>query len=1016
MTEDSASGRAPTVGTELGGYRIESLLGRGGMGVVYRALDLALDRNVALKLLAPELAEDVAFRERFHRESRLAAALDHPAIVPIYDAGEVAGQLYIAMRLVEGTDLKRLLAEGGTLEPERAVELLQPIADALDAAHERGLVHRDVKPSNILIDERGHSYLADFGLSRRLADAGDLVGDGMTLGTIDYVSPEQIRGEELDGRADLYSLGCILYECLAGRPPFAGSDTVVVFAHLEEDPPALSNADVVVRKALAKNPGDRYQSGRELIQAAREQLGLVDRGRSPWLLAAVVISVAVMAVVVLAAILARGPGGAKADPNADTLSRIDPKTNEITTTMRVGNQASGVSATDSHVWVANYADGTIWRIDPETKATVKIPVSGSPTGVAAGTSVVLVANGPEHDIASIDPDTASVRFVRPLTGNTAGTPQVAVDPQDDAPRFADGAEGVYADLYDASAPTDPIPTFDIPRDESNVLSAYRTFSDMAVDRRHVWVLGDAFGRSVWRSRSGSDAAVITTISLPFVPGAIAAGDGGVWVTSLLGDTISRIDPDTGALVATVRVPAGVTDLAVGNGVVWVASSAARVISRIDPKTNRVVARIPTEGTPTAIAVGPKDVWLTTTAPDPIVPEGVIGIGVIADCSGPVGAWYEQSLAGAELPLLDRGGRRGGANAGGIVGARIAGKPVHLALGCADGTGTSALREARRLVEQVGVRVLVGPTRADEQLALAEYAQRRPDVVFVNTAAGQQLRPPPNVFSFTLDGAGWAAGLGAYAYKKLGWRTAVTVTDFDDPSFNWAQAAGFAAEFCSLGGTIAGHVAVPPNSQEYATTVAPIPTKGVDGIFAAAGQSTVLTLARSYPGFRGRLSKKLLVGALGSPALKDLDQEAWGIAEGIPWLSEGERRYRYGVDLAKYFPARFPSLGFFDITYRDAMTAVVTALARTGGDLSGNAEALRRALADLTLHSPLGRIRLDADRQAIGTSRLVRFPESTIVRRVAGIEHTYDGYFSADDPAPSTATPTCKHGDPPPWAR
>src|SRR2546427_1638425 len=157
-----ATGGEPSVvvGTELAGYRIESLLGRGGMGVVYRARDLALERNVALKLLAPELAEDVRFRERFHRESRLAASLDHPAVVPIYDAGEVAGRLYIAMRLVEGTDLKRLLAGEGPLDAERALPLLGQVADALDAAHERGLVHRDVKPSNVLIDGRGYVYLA----------------------------------------------------------------------------------------------------------------------------------------------------------------------------------------------------------------------------------------------------------------------------------------------------------------------------------------------------------------------------------------------------------------------------------------------------------------------------------------------------------------------------------------------------------------------------------------------------------------------------------------------------------------------------------------------------------------------------------------------------------------------------------------------------------------------------------------------------------------------------------------
>src|SRR5437773_948653 len=207
------------VGTELAGYRIESLLGRGGMGVVYRAHDLALDRHVALKLLAPEFAGDVRFRERFLRESRLAASLDHPAIIPIYDAGEVAGQLYIAMRLVEGTDLKRLLAESGPLEPGRALGLLEQVAEALDEAHERGLVHRDVKPSNVLVDERGHCYLADFGLSRRLAERDD-PSRGRTVGTADYVAPEQIRGEEVGPAADVYSLGCVLYECLTGGPPF----------------------------------------------------------------------------------------------------------------------------------------------------------------------------------------------------------------------------------------------------------------------------------------------------------------------------------------------------------------------------------------------------------------------------------------------------------------------------------------------------------------------------------------------------------------------------------------------------------------------------------------------------------------------------------------------------------------------------------------------------------------------------------------------------------------------------
>jgi tetratricopeptide (TPR) repeat protein/predicted Ser/Thr protein kinase len=266
------------IGSELAGYRVEALLGRGGMGVVYRALDLALDRPVALKILSPELAEDVRFRERFLTESRLAASLDHPNIVPVYDAGEVGGELYIAMRYVEGSDLKRLLA-GGPLAKERAVALVSQVARALDAAHERGLVHRDVKPSNVLIDEREHVYLADFGLSRRLGEAGAALGVAQSLGTVDYVSPEQIRGEQADGRADLYSLGCLLYECLAGKPPFVrSSDAATLFAHLEEEPPGLPQLDKVMSTALAKEPDDRYQSGHELVEAARWPVFAEERG------------------------------------------------------------------------------------------------------------------------------------------------------------------------------------------------------------------------------------------------------------------------------------------------------------------------------------------------------------------------------------------------------------------------------------------------------------------------------------------------------------------------------------------------------------------------------------------------------------------------------------------------------------------------------------------------------------------------------------------------------------------
>lgn len=265
------------VGGELGGYRIESLIGRGGMGVVYLAEHRRLERQVALKVLAPELAGSEEFRERFLQESRIAAGLNHPNVIPIHDADEADGVLFIAMRFVDGENLGQLLAREGPLPPARALALVSQVAGALDAAHARGLVHRDVTPRNVLIAEGDHAYLTDFGLSKRLSGTGPGTAPGEFLGTIDYVAPEHIVGEEIDGRADVYSLGCVLFECLAGEPPFARDrDVAAIFAHLNTEPPGLSERrpelpvalDAVIATALAKEPDQRYQSCRELAQAA----------------------------------------------------------------------------------------------------------------------------------------------------------------------------------------------------------------------------------------------------------------------------------------------------------------------------------------------------------------------------------------------------------------------------------------------------------------------------------------------------------------------------------------------------------------------------------------------------------------------------------------------------------------------------------------------------------------------------------------------------------------------------
>ena len=272
------------VGAVVADFQVESVLGRGGMSTVYVARDLRLRRRVALKVLSSRLADDEGFRERFLRESELAASIDHPHIVPIYQSGDAAGVLYIAMRYVAGRDLKTRLRDR-RLELAEAATILAQVAQALDTAHALGLVHRDVKPSNILLDPgtgpdgADHAYLADFGITTRLTDEYQALDGSSPLGTIDYVAPEQIAGGDIDGRVDVYSLGCVLFECLVGEPPFhRDTDVQVVFAHLDADPPSISERqadlpralDAVIARALAKDPGERFPTCRALTGAALE--------------------------------------------------------------------------------------------------------------------------------------------------------------------------------------------------------------------------------------------------------------------------------------------------------------------------------------------------------------------------------------------------------------------------------------------------------------------------------------------------------------------------------------------------------------------------------------------------------------------------------------------------------------------------------------------------------------------------------------------------------------------------
>jgi serine/threonine protein kinase len=603
----------PRIGTELLGYRIEALVGRGGMGVVYRAYEPRLKRNVALKLIAPELSEDAHFRERFLVETELAASLEHPNVVPIHDAGEVDGQLYLVMRYVEGGELKTLLQKEGPLEPGRALAVCGQVGAALDAAHARGLVHRDVKPSNVLLDEHEHAYLTDFGLSRRLADAGTPGDDRHSVGTPAYASPEQIRGGEVDGRADVYALGCLVYECLTGQPPFSrASELALLWAHLQEpqpkpserNPDVASGIDAVVATAMAKSPDDRYSSCRELIEASRDALGLHPHAvRDRRALVLVAAGVAIVAAAVIAGVLlTRGsdqPGRPNTKPTltpkVDSLQRIDARTNKLVATIGgVGSNPSAIATGAGSVWVGSQDDGTVARVDPQTNAVRASVNTGAPKAMVVRDGSVLVANTFDT-LTSIAPATLAV--------TASDNPGYGA--------FALGGDALWA-LVDAPSGGGRLDRINhggqIVKTIFN-LGPYPVA--LAAGRQAAWVLDD-ISRSLLRVDPVTNS-VVRRLRLGFEPGRVAVGDGSVWVTDPAGRGVVRIDP--GAMRIAGRIPVGRDPVAVvvGHGSVWVANYESGTVARIDPRKGSLVATIPVGPHPATLTTGAGGVWVAVRA-------------------------------------------------------------------------------------------------------------------------------------------------------------------------------------------------------------------------------------------------------------------------------------------------------------------------------------------------------------------------------------------------------------------
>jgi branched-chain amino acid transport system substrate-binding protein len=403
----------------------------------------------------------------------------------------------------------------------------------------------------------------------------------------------------------------------------------------------------------------------------------------------------------------------------------------------------------------------------------------------------------------------------------------------------------------------------------------------------------------------------------------------------------------------------------------------------------------------------------------------IRIGVLTDCHGAFSSFYDSTVAGAELPLLERGAKlRGKRPSDGVEGASVAGKPVELVIGCEGGTFGTMLAEARRLVEQVGVDVVVGPLAVPYGLVLGEYARRQPSTVFSIAVSGEPAttlrQRAPNVFRFGLDDAQSMAGLGSYAYHELGWRTAAVIGE-DDP-FGWSEVSGFVAEFCSLGGKIAKRIWSPSFSSNLSRLVGEIPP-GADGVLLGDGSQAVNSFFDAYGKPHPDLARHVVVGDF-VLFLATLDQRLAGVVAGGPFPVErtAPAWTRYVREFKRWFPGVLGVTGF-DLGYYSATEPVLEALEQVHGDISDGERKLMAALAKIRLDAPNGPIRLDRNHQAIGPNFLVRVEKDAAgrfgvrtFRVVPNVEESFNGYFTSTTPEPSRTQPACVKREPPPWAR
>jgi serine/threonine-protein kinase len=645
-------------GVTFAGHRIEGVAGRGGMGTVYRATHLALDHVVALKVISSDLAADDAFRERFRSESRIAVSLRHPNVVSIHHAGEEDGLLFVTMDLIEGPDLRRMLVAAGTLEPERAVAIVGQVASALDVAHSRGLVHRDIKPGNVLVetDRDDHAYLTDFGLAKRFdqaSEASGLTRTGAFVGTLDYVAPEQIRGGRVDARTDVYALGCVLYETIAGRAPFADREENVakIYAHLQDEPPWLPGEDAdagaldeVIARALAKEQGDRFPSAGDLARAATAAIVgekvLRSAERSVATGKAAPDSDEAPAPPVPDTVAAgppppptepgppptedassspSEPGPPPTEPAAAATEPGPPPT--AATAVPAGGEGPPTAATAA---APRAATAPRWGRIALALATLAgavavlavlvlaggddsgggdgstgfeaprvvgqpIAVTGFPVGVAVADGTVAVATREGRRVALFDED-----------GRAAGEMALPAPGED----VTIAAGSIWASVPDASA----VLRADTDGANAQPIDVGAAPLGLGADGDTVYAAQPGAG-SVAAIDAGDGSVDPIAIDGSSTPSFVAAGEGILWVVDRAGDVVFRLDPDDPGAAVEVTLGDNPKGVLVAAGSVWVADTGGGNVVRLSTGGDEE-AEIEVGGEPRLLAYGFGRVWVT----------------------------------------------------------------------------------------------------------------------------------------------------------------------------------------------------------------------------------------------------------------------------------------------------------------------------------------------------------------------------------------------------------------------